>query len=185
NHVVWPGCQRSLEIVHRFSGPPCFGRNHPQVVPRLCMVGFQFDRFLQVGSRLLEVLAPQTKSAQIVVGLSLVGLRTDYLSEGIGGSIQIPVLKKSDAVGEVVALEITEVKGSGKGQCVLSALGCAKRDHAGIGCYTARIHATLIDLDDHVVAVDEKGGWNTEIPMAIEKIAESNVVNTQDFAGRA
>ena len=86
------------------------------------------------------------------------------------------MLKQRHAVGEVITLKAALVERSPKRKGSSDTLGNGCRSHSRIGQQPFGINQALIDLDDHALIIDQKGGRETQIPPTVEKIAIDDVV---------
>src|SRR5215813_6728179 len=97
-------------------------RNPPQIVPCFGIVRLQFDCMFEIVARFGQGTSAQIERSKIVVSLRLVVPIRDHLLERFHRFVEITMLKKCDAIGEIVALEFSLIKRPLEWKCLPNAL---------------------------------------------------------------
>src|SRR5271154_4990615 len=91
------------------------------------------------------------------------------------------MLEHGDAIGKVISLKRALVKHSAQRNRFWDSVGCRGWSGPYIFLQMSRIDWSLIDLHDHALPVEQKGGWNCEVPSPVEEIAVDDVIDSRQI----
>src|SRR5689334_15299074 len=154
---------------------------HSEVVPRFRIVGPERCRALEIVTRVVECLSAQIERAQVVVSLRIIGFSGNHLLERLFRLLEIATLEECHSVCKVIAVKYALVERSSERKGFSDAFGRILWKVINISQQMLGIEQPLIHLDDHSIFVNEKRGWQEEVPPAIEQIPIEDVVNARDI----
>ena len=182
--IIWPQLDSPLKVSDGLRRRALLGGDHTQVVPGFRILGPQFQRRLQIFSRLCRIISAQAQGAQVVPCVGIVGPGGDRLAKTLRRLLRIPVLHHGDSEGERIALKRVLHQHSCKRQSAPPPLLVTHGNCCSVFAYSSRVHLSSQDLHNHSALVNQKRRRQRQVTVAVEQMPKNEVIDTRHLVGR-